>query len=313
MVSITNDFNFEEECFENFTSKTNQELIATSSLLMLVIDQYEYLCIDKMEKVKEILGKFFTECSKRKVEYLTQYDEISPLTKVYKNLWDYCISHNINPRSTTDGIYYIEEKEIQMTNEEKRLLSSLNNDNLNIKEEGIFYLVAVLKRMIKSNKTLYKYLKIYLSNLFKYYFRIKEYIDNHPVKTYIPRTEEKNIEIIKNFIEIFCKENGLNISKKNIKLELTKTVNNKLDMISLISNLKIESLPTGKKINVIKELMESLTVEFKKSRYLENESFHRLRSNNHCLKIDKCIHDIQDNFLITIDKDGDWSVRVIKT
>ena len=36
--------------------------------------------------------------------------------------------------------------------------------------------------------------------------------------------------------------------------------------------------------------------------------FHWFRSNNNCSEIDKCIHDIQDNFLIIIE--GDGNVRV---
>lgn len=316
MVSIANnDLELDQECFKDFFEKKDLELIGISYLLMPFIENYGDLCIGKMKLLKKILISYFTECSKRKINYLEKYGKDSSLTKVYKSLWDYCIKHNIKPRSTRDGIFYIEENEFEITNEEKRLLNSLKNSNL--VHGKIQELIEVLKRMIESPRTIYKDLQIYLSNLVKYYFKMQVAIDNSDDNTRISILSKNNNAIIKDFFEVFCKENGLNITlvpDLNPQINITSSISKQLNVILGIATLEVVPLSNETKIKVIKTLMETLTVEFKKSKYITNfKSFHFLRSNNHCLQIDKCIEDIKDNFRITIHKDEDWSVRVIKT
>jgi hypothetical protein len=325
MASITsNDYRYlsgyEEGSFKNFEDKNERDLIYTSGLLMEVIFNYKDMSPEEKKKSKEIICNYFKECSNRKEKDLAKNIPMGCLTIVYKNLWDFCIKHDLKPLSTSDGVYYFKnEFNLVLSAEEEDLYEDLINweffsSHLNVTKSGpdlskINKLLDVFKKMIEHP---YTKCDLLLGDLQKLEELRKEYREAFG---------KKYLDVIENFFSVFCIENGLShcsgyslIPKTKCKpFFITSSVKKNLDMIRAIATLKIVS--DENKCKVIKEQLERCTIEFKKSKYLcetHPESFHAIRAKVNCKEIEKCIVEIKTFYLINIYiVDGDVKVSML--
>ena len=306
---------FPKEYLINFQDKNEKDLVYAAGILMEVIGCYKSMDLEERRETEKIICEYFKECGKRKMHNLSINDNSSCLTTVYKNLWDFCTKHDLKPRSTSDGVYYFEPTNLDLSAEEKDAYENLINWE-HFRRDIYFTDLSEINKLLEvfKKKIEHPYTKCdsLLEDLQKLGELSKMYSEEFGEK-------KKYSDVIENFFSGFCIENGLShcsgyslIPKTECKpFFITSSVKKNLDMIRAIAILKIVS--EEDKCKLIKEQLEKCSIEFKKSKYLSKthpESFHAIRAMVNSKEIEKFIEEIKSFYSIKI-VDGNVEVCLL--